>query len=488
MSDAAQPPTTRIYDVTEVVRSCVRGGEVLLEVNNSVMGEDPAPGILKRLRIVHGDDLQRSYFNEYSRVRFRLKNDKLHSAVYGFLPYEVENDASIGPRQVVLLHARNEQLPELRSRGYHTGYIRNSTSGIDCRLLDIFALAAVEPRERTLQRLREWIAHVGSEADQLCDAVVSFWFPQAKPAQIELMAQAAGAGFAEIRAEEILGTLLVRSVHYLGLYHRSPHNASLLRLDPNTLLVVYRSQTFRLASCLIDDRYRPIKQLMSDMGLEWNFDGRLFQFDGTTYMLSAFRGNVVRQELWELAGPRFVPLRRRAFVGVEGLREYSPRCEKNWGPFEHEGIKFVYSIRPHRIVTIGHTIEGDQHGSLVHAELLHQTEWAIPESWKQQWGSEFRGSTPPVRLADGTFLGTWHTPGCGGYYQGFYRFAGRPPFEVLEIGRRPFITPATTTGHNPRSPVRCVFLLSMQVEADLVRVCGGDNDASNVGKRSRIFG
>ena len=63
-----------------------------------------------------------------------------------------------------------------------------------------------------------------------------------------------------------------------------------------------------------------------------------------------------------------------------------------------------------------------------------------------------RLNTNAVRLADGTYLSTFHTYAGGrGYFNGFYLFEGLYPFRVLKVSAGPATTPADATARNLRN-------------------------------------
>jgi predicted GH43/DUF377 family glycosyl hydrolase len=158
------------------------------------------------------------------------------------------------------------------------------------------------------------------------------------------------------------------------------------------------------------------------------------------------------------------------FDAIGGLTKQ--QAEKNWAPFLPDNtLRFVYSINPHRIIAYDFPSRS--------VALQHTTDWQLPNWWQAEtWGTELRGSSPPVLVGD-RYLSTWHTRKGPGYWTGLYTFSATAPFAPLEIGP-PVLTPDMSTGTNTRNPngQGCLFINGMVVEPDRILLSGGDNDHS----------
>jgi hypothetical protein len=203
-----------------------------------------------------------------------------------------------------------------------------------------------------------------------------------------------------------------------------------------------------------------------------------------------------------------VPQTRHEFTNIMDWPEYIFKIEKNWLPWVHEGKFFyTYSLNPHVILEVD--IEGD-----FSIKKIASTKWTTDSWWaNQSWDDPiYRLNTPPVRIEDGTYLGTFHTLSyvtCApttteaeqfgpwptpwhkviipnnrvrAYWTGFYLFEGNYPYKVLKISKEPFVSPsyifptdwpfqAPRFGGNPFWPA------SMMIQKDTILLCGGSMDA-----------
>lgn len=245
--------------------------------------------------------------------------------------------------------------------------------------------------------------------------------------------------------------------------------------------------------CFLDDDW---DRLNEKHGLLLNNrqDPRLLEKDGKFYLsvntrqaLDGKTSTKDRMELYRLevlSDKMVVPHCFGQFEIIENWDGYKRVCEKNWVPFFNDGqMYYIYSLNPHRILKI------DFKGGSV--SLVHK-EGFVSCAWPEKYGKTLRLNTPPVLMNDGTYLGTFHTRFMtrnplppSHYYTGFYRFSGKPPFEVLEVGKKPMILP--TDAYQPNTRWNCmdlaIFPLGMEVDEDkeLVRMIGGDSDHYVIG-------
>ena len=212
-------------------------------------------------------------------------------------------------------------------------------------------------------------------------------------------------------------------------------------------------------------------------------DPRVVAHDGRLFVSTAkYDGQGVWIELWEADPPDargHVALHPRGqFHTVHDWPGYVKlRFEKNWAPFSHGGrLWYVYSARPHRVLAVDLT-----RGTV---RLAHETGGdAVRCHGLADPDADVRLNAPPVRLADGRFLCTYHVVRPVGarfdYYTGFYAFAGQPPFAPL-ASTGPFLVPEDAEGVIPHDarPTRCVFVTGMTVDEnrDAVILWGGDSD------------
>jgi len=150
--------------------------------------------------------------------------------------------------------------------------------------------------------------------------------------------------------------------------------------------------------------------------------------------------------------------------------------QKNWTPFVYKNkIYLVASICPHVIYELILLDNND-----VHCEKRFETEWLNP--WFYQ---EFlRGNTNPVLMADGNFLGTFHTAVKLGksmhyYDNGCYVFEGKPPFRVLKCANQTYLpAEAATERHfRKRELIKVDFPVGMIIEGERLLISYGDNDS-----------
>lgn len=150
--------------------------------------------------------------------------------------------------------------------------------------------------------------------------------------------------------------------------------------------------------------------------------------------------------------------------------------EKNWVPFSHDGrFMLVQSILPHRVLEVNLTT-----GQI--AQVYESTPASSDFPWplRGHWGFGWRGSSPPWRLADGSYLSTFHAKDeAMQYAAAFYRFAGEPPFEIMAMDREPALVPADSAqcgGTRQGCTARIIFVSSMHLTADSIHLYGGDSD------------
>jgi hypothetical protein len=82
-----------------------------------------------------------------------------------------------GAEPVVVLHAPREVMEALRKKGFHAGYTRDSKTGIDVGLRDLFADKTLSEADRA-KRLDGWIKMIQWEVASMTEsAVCTLWHP-----------------------------------------------------------------------------------------------------------------------------------------------------------------------------------------------------------------------------------------------------------------------------------------------------------------------
>lgn len=260
-------------------------------------------------------------------------------------------------------------------------------------------------------------------------------------------------------------------------------NGSILPYGKGYLLA-YRDDTeWRIQSVHLDRDFR-VQTPVTSMGLYMNTDPRLFYWQGRIWMTTSYCGgpgpaqieawpmtpepalNVDDDWLYQKGGYNF------KFTKVHDFPGYQTRAEKNWAPFLYRNhLHYVYSFHPHRILRVSFR---DKSVSLVATTQFE------PLPIRPRDVTEVRLSTQPVMLADGSYLSTYHYRGrwFPEYYSGFYRFEGEPPWKVIDMSPAPVFTPGMAHNTDQRYPMACVFLSSMVIEDDVVRISGGVNDTT----------
>jgi hypothetical protein len=223
-----------------------------------------------------------------------------------------------------------------------------------------------------------------------------------------------------------------------------------------------------LRSCYLNNDYRVVSEDRA-MSIPQNIDPRLIWWKDKPYMLSRYIGQRWRIELWplEITDDKidvFDGWPHWPFDKIGNWPGYTMPHEVNWTPFvEDDKLFIVHYPRPHRILRVYDDGRIDR---------VTELDWCLPKGWL----TDIRGSTPPVDLHDGTWLGTFHSHSPKhAYHTGFYRFKAHQPWLVISASRTPVYGPEDTQdAPKPwRYWIANVFPSSMQIEGDLVRLCSG---------------
>jgi hypothetical protein len=136
--------------------------------------------------------------------------------------------------------------------------------------------------------------------------------------------------------------------------------------------------------------------------------------------------------------------------------------EKNWSFFTHNNTLYVtYLLMPHRVLRVD--TETGQCRTAYETTITHLQSWMDVFWHIKEEKIIFHLGTPPIRLqaADGSFyrMAIFHIK-VGGFpeqYQNYvYTFADDPPFQILQISRRPVIPPCS-------AGEKIVFISSLQL-------------------------
>jgi hypothetical protein len=271
------------------------------------------------------------------------------------------------------------------------------------------------------------------------------------------------------RSVQKCSSALIREWHRLELPDLYGFNAC---LSPTTkgYVAVYRAPQNALTACTLDHEYRATSDGVR-LGMQDLIDARLIHYDSRLWLSSCFiPGDCT--DLRPLDAKALIVGRAIRFDTILDWPGYQKGIEKNWSPWVQGGQLFYsHWPKPHRVLRVDFPNEA--------ARLVAEYHWKAPNWRADLWGDEFRGNGPAVSLGDGTFLSTFHTIHGDGYYNGFYRFEGVPPFRVVGVSSEPYLTPGDATGR-PTNRGGCIFVVGMQIEDGLVRISGGDNDHSSV--------
>jgi len=266
------------------------------------------------------------------------------------------------------------------------------------------------------------------------------------------------------------------------------------------ICIYHNSENHRLASCLIEksetDTFKYIDGTHTeDLSISRYMDPRIIKYK-SDYYISTGTSNY---------GPDTITLFKlkiedkilidetfnAAFMNILDWPGYHKSYEKNWSPWIHEGkFLYTYSLNPHRI------LELDIKSKSV--KLIASTTWKTNSWWSTQPFEvpRYRLNCPPLLLSDGSYLSIFHTMRMDDlrtpwhkifpnqlrtYYMGFFQFEGIYPFKVINISKRPFITPlyilpSDWPFHPPPSGGNPFYPFSMVLDNYQVRVFGGSNE------------
>jgi hypothetical protein len=263
----------------------------------------------------------------------------------------------------------------------------------------------------------------------------------------------------------------------LKLEEQSGFNGALFDMADSTLCIYRGSNSKSLKYTYLDSDLNPVGE-QRDLGVWRNEDPRVVCHENRVYLSTTFswykaQTRVELRELGFLPDGTVLNRRFQLFDHIANWPEYTkPPFEKNWVPFSHdENLYYIYSLSPHRVLRVDLKTEA--------VSLAYTTE--TPAS-KWQSDCHLRLNAPPVLLPNGNYLSTYHVNNRRKYYTGFYEFEGKPPFSVLRMSSEPELWPDDCREIRRKDKLRCVFIVSMQVDKtrNIIRLTGGDSDMSVV--------
>lgn len=277
-------------------------------------------------------------------------------------------------------------------------------------------------------------------------------------------------------------------------------HGSLLQYDDNKYICIYHNTyQHRIGSCFVDKDFKYIDgSNTEDLGISYFIDPRTVKHNGKYYVsTSRLHYGPETIHLWLLNITDKITIDRSFVIAFSSIKEwpsYQKDREKNWTPWDYKGRFFyTYSLNPHRILEVD--IEGD--GT---AKLIAETSWTGDLLWdKHEWVTpKYRLNTPPIQLNDGTYLSTFHTMCMKSlstpwhriqpnhllsYWTGFFQFEGQPPFKVIKVSYKPFMTPNYILPEDwpfqyPPSGGNPFYPFSMMLRGDDVILNGGSNEVA----------
>jgi len=112
-----------------------------------------------------------------------------------------------GYESVVVLHAPRAVMEALREKGWHAGYTRDSETGIDVGLRDLFADTKLTSSERNV-KLKNWIDVIQWEVASMANpAFCTVWHPNLKADAVRLLTKGKVVEIAAETVEEALSQL-----------------------------------------------------------------------------------------------------------------------------------------------------------------------------------------------------------------------------------------------------------------------------------------
>lgn len=256
---------------------------------------------------------------------------------------------------------------------------------------------------------------------------------------------------------------------------RGSFNAGMVALpESDKFVMVYRPSETTFMGCLLDAGFSVIPKSSLQFRFGGGTDPRLVWVGRKLLMVySALGANnvdcIMGGVIMDLdVSKKFIePARFR-------ISPPSPTRQKNWMPFVSGGrIMLISSVNPHEIYELQEFRDGK-------CPLVSESPWKSP--WIDS--QIMRGNAPPVQLADGNWLGTFHTVTKDGkmhyYDNGCYVFSGKPPFNVLRCANRTYLKAEDAIEPHFRKAglITVAYPVGMVRQDNRLLISYGDNDSS----------
>lgn len=271
-------------------------------------------------------------------------------------------------------------------------------------------------------------------------------------------------------------------------------NPSIVRWE-NRLLMSFRSrdtitqQATLIGFTWLDEDFNPIgKPQLLD--LDWDKvdsyiqDPRLIVVKNKLYMaysdllenpeMKAKKRTMCIAEI-KHDGARFLATGRDGFHYFQG--DKNNKFEKNWVPFDYEGILLLaYTISPHKVFL---PVMGEEK-CIVFAEISQFNSW--------NWGL-LRGGTTALLINDNHYLAFFHSStilatvqskvkSMTHYFMGAYLFESKPPFAIKKISPDPIVSKDFYNGeaYQTWKPLRVIFPCGFVFDQKCIWISYGRQD------------
>jgi predicted GH43/DUF377 family glycosyl hydrolase len=252
-------------------------------------------------------------------------------------------------------------------------------------------------------------------------------------------------------------------------------NAGLVEL-PGTdrFICVYRPDEMSFTACFLDSNLNLIPGTQFSLGINNCADPRLVWINDKLLMI--YSSIDLGTKIEAIGGGVIMDLVKSTdFIRPTVFRVSPPGDvrQKNWMPFITDGrIYLIASVKPHIIYELSMAD--------LSCRKVYETPWLSP--W---FSTEFmRGNTNPVQLADGNWLGTFHTVQRVGdmyyYDNGCYVFEGVAPFRVLRCSNRSYFKAedAVEPHYRKAGLITVNFPVGMVRLENRLLISYGDNDSA----------
>eukprot|EP01039_Chlorochromonas_danica_P002792 gene2791-3046_t len=226
-------------------------------------------------------------------------------------------------------------------------------------------------------------------------------------------------------------------------------------------------------------------------------DARLFCYRGQLQLVFNLQLQAWLTKQIYYTSLHYLPDTRRFIAGnpvhkmVFPVGSTSRLCYYDSSSSSESSLLFVYSIHPHRIVSLAANATLHHHLLLHHPDYYQDTAHTVfltaieDASFRWPWG-ELRGGSQAVAVDDEHYLAVFHSSGAlhgphiHSYVMGAYLFERKPPFAIKKITREPIMTDVflnkSLTGWAYKGSDFIQFPVGLAVEKDFFFVSYGRND------------